>query len=180
MINALYSNGGLPRKINWTSSKLKKLPPEFNFEAKVILITNELPKGMEVINSRCLNYNFEFNNYEIVAIMKAIAELHHDKLTIEQRLEIVKFIEANTDETTENLDLRTQNKIEQLYLYNKDNWKDLSMPLLITKNKNLVLLKKFIAECKTLAEAKKKFYEATGMGERTFQRYNLKLKEQIE
>lgn len=177
MINALYSNGGLPRKISWNSSKLKDLPSEFNFEARVILITNELPKGMEIINSRCLHYNFDFNNFEIIAIMKAIAELKHPKLKKEERLEVIKFIENNTDETTENLDLRTQNKIEQLYIYSKDNWKDLAMPMLNTKNKNLTILKRIINECSTLSEAKKKFYEETGMGERTFQRYNLKLKE---
>jgi DNA phosphorothioation-dependent restriction protein DptG len=132
---------------------------------------------MEIITSRCLHYHFEFRNAEIIAIMKAIAELEHPKLKKEERLEIIKFIEENTDETTENLDLRTQAKIEQLYLYSKENWKDLSMPLLNMKNRSLVLLKQFIRESKSLAEAKQKFYEAGLGGERTFQRYNLKLKE---
>lgn len=181
MLNALYSSNG-SRKISWCSTKLKDLPPEFILESNIILITNEIPKniGSDLINSRCLYYRFDFNNFEILSIMKAIAELKHPKLTRDERNEIIKFIEENTDEATINFDLRVQNKIENLYLFSKDNWKDLSMPLLETKNEKLTLLKEFIRSSTTLQEAKKKWNEATGLGERSFQRYNLKLKDAIK
>jgi len=178
MLNALYSSAG-KRKISWNSSKLKDLPSEFLFEANVILVTNELPKnlGTDLINSRCLSYRFEFNNFEILAIMKAIANLPHPKLTKEQRIEVFNFIKEFTDETTENFDLRTQNKIENIYLFDKNNWKDLSMPLINSKNEKLLLLKQLIKESVSLVEAKNKWYETTGLSERAFQRYHKKLNE---
>jgi len=178
MLNALYSSAG-KRKISWGSSKLKDLPSEFIFESNVILIINEVPNniGTSLINSRCLNYRFDFNNYEMLAMMKAIADLKHDILTKDQRHEIVSFIEQNVDETTQCFDLRTQSKIENLYLFSNTEWKDLAMPLIQSKNEKLVLLKQFIKSCPTMQEAKDKFREAGCGGERTFQRYNKQLKQ---
>lgn len=157
MLNALYSSSGV-RKIFWSSSRLKDIPSEFLFEANIILITNKLPNniGSDLINSRCLNYEFKFNNKEILSIMKAIAKMEHKKLKKEERLEIVNFIEENTDETTKNFDLRVQNKIEQLYLYNNKTWKELSKPLL-KRDEELFLLKEVIKKCSSIAEAQKEY-----------------------
>ena len=178
MLNALYSSSG-KRKISWNSSKLKDITPEFLFEANVILIINEVPKtiGSSLINSRCLNYEFEFNNFEILAIMKAIAKLKHKSLSKEQRMEVFDFIKYYADETTENFDLRTQNKIENLYLFDEEEWKDLSMPLINTKNEKLLLIKQLIKESISLVEAKSKWYETTGLSERSFQRHHKQLNE---
>lgn len=177
MLNALHSSSDV-RKISWNSSKLKDLPEEFIFEANVILIINEVPKniGSSLINSRCLSYRFDFNNIEIIFIMRAIADLEHDKLTKDQRHEIIDFIEEIADETTQSFDLRVQNKIENLYLFSKEHWKELSMPLLENKREKLLLIKRFIEESETLREAKKKWSEETGLSERQFQRYNKELK----
>lgn len=178
MLNALYASAG-KRKISWTSSKNKELPSEFIFQANVILIINEVPNniGTDLINSRCLNYRFDFNNYEILSIMKAISKLKHATLTKEQRKEVVDFIKENVDETTKSFDLRTQNKIENLYMFSKDCWKDLAMPLVESKDEKLVLLKQFIKSASTLKEAKAEWCEATGKTERSFQRANKQLKE---
>jgi len=161
MINALYSSSGI-RKIFWNSSIKKiKIPNEFIFEANVILITNQFPKniGIDLINSRCLCYEFKFKNSEILEIMKAIAKLPHPKLSKEEREEIVKFIEENTDETIENFDLRIQNKIENLYLYSKEKWKELSMPL-FKKNEKIWLLKQVLNKCSTIKEALSEYNKA--------------------
>lgn len=177
MLNALYASAG-KRKISWSSSKTKNLPQEFIFNANVILIINEVPAniGTDLINSRCLNYRFEFNNFEMLSIMKAIANLKHPMLSKDERLEIIQFIEDNVDETTRGFDLRTQSKIENLYQFDKDCWKDLSMPLIESKNEKLVLLKQFIKSSATLKEAKQLWCETTGMTERSFQRTNKQLK----
>lgn len=177
MLNALHSSSG-KRKISWSSSKLKDLPSEFIFNANVILITNEVPSnlGSSLISSRCLNYRFEFNNYELLSIMKAIASLKHPTLSKNQRHEVVKFMEEYVDETTKSFDLRTQNKIENLYMFSQKSWKDLAMPLISSKNEKLVLLKQFILSSQNLQEAKAQWSEATGLGERQFQRYSKKLK----
>lgn len=178
MLNALYASAG-KRKISWGSSKLKDLPSEFIFESNVILIINEVPNniGTELINSRCLNYRFDFNNFEMLSIMKAIANLKHPILTKKERHEIIEFIEKNVDETTKQFDLRTQSKIENLYLFNKEIWKELAMPLVESKNEKLVMLKQFIKSSSTLQEAKSQWCEATGLTERSFQRANKQLKQ---
>jgi len=176
MLNALYGSAG-KRKISWSSSKTKNIPQEFIFEANVILIINEVPAniGTDLINSRSLHYRFEFNNYEMLSIMKAIANLKHPTLSKAQRIEIINFMEENVDETTKSFDLRTQSKIENLYQFSNEIWKDLAMPLVQSRNEKLVLLKQFIKSSSTLVEAKREWSKATGLSERQFQRYNKKL-----
>jgi hypothetical protein len=176
MLNALYSSEG-KRKISWSSTKLKDLPPNFILESNVILITNEVPKnlGKDLINSRCLNYRFKFTNLEILNIMKAIANLKHPKLSKNQRMEVFNFIKEQADEATRNFDLRVQNKIENLYLFDKEKWKELSMPLLRAKNEKLLLIKQFIKKGISLNKVKKEWCKTTGLSERAFQRYNKRL-----
>ena len=182
MLNALYSNAGGDRKISWNSSKLKDIPNEFILKANIILIINEIPKnlGRDLINSRCLNYEFKFNNFEILAIMKAIADTKHPKLSKEERHKIIDYITEYVDETTLNFDLRVQNKIENLYIYDKNSWKDLAKPLLNTKNEKLMLLKNLIKECSDIKEVKNKWIDETGLSIRQYQRYNKKLKNDIK
>ena len=180
LLNALYSTTG-KRKLMWQSSILrnKDIPKEFIFKSKLILIINELPNNLlsKLIKSRCLTYEFRFNNYEILAIMRAIAQTKHERLSKEERNMIVDFIEQNVDETTEGLDLRLQNKIENIYLADKENWKELSIPLFNSKNEKLVLLKNLINQVSNMRELKEKWINKTGLSYRQLRRYLIKLKE---
>lgn len=173
MLNALYSITP-KREIMWntTSGKLGGVPTRFVYEARTILITNELPKNISatLILSRCLPYEFNPSNKELLAMMYEIAKKKSD-IPIENRLEIVDFIKSFADGTCKGFDLRTQHHIENLYRYDNKNWKELALPLL-SKDENLVLLKQLLKECESIAEAEHKFCEKTGLCRKTF--YNKK------
>jgi hypothetical protein len=173
MLNALYSITP-KREIMWntTSGKLGSVPTRFVYEAKTILITNALPKNINstLIFSRCLPFEFNPSNKELLIMMYEIAKQQSD-IPKENRLEIVDFIKDYADGTCKNFDLRTQKHIENLYRYDKVNWKELATPLL-SRDKELVLLKILLKECLTIAEAERKYCERVGCCRKTF--YNRK------
>lgn len=171
MLNCLHSVNDT-RKIMWntTSSKLD-VPTTFNYEARTILITNELPDNLNstLISSRCLNFEFSPTNKEILSMMYEIAKKDSD-IPKENRLEIVDFMREFADGTCLNFDLRTQKHIENLYRYNPNEWKELAKPLL-SKDKERVLLKQLLKECLTISEAQAKWCSQTNLGRATFFRY---------
>ena len=168
MLNALHSINDM-RKIMWntTSSKLD-VPTTFNYEARTILITNVLPNNLNstLISSRCLCYEFKPTNKELLMMMYEIAKTDSD-IPKEKRIEIVDFMKDYADGTCLNFDLRTQKHIENLYRYDKDNWRDLANPLL-SKNREMVLLKTLLKECITMGEAQNKWCSQTGMCRASF------------
>jgi len=173
MLNALYSITPT-RKIMWntTSGKLGNVPTTFTYEARTILITNELPKNINstLILSRCLPYTFNPSNRELLAMMYEIAKQSND-IPAEKRTEIVDFMKGYADGTCLNFDLRTQKHIENLFRYDKINWKELAMPLL-SRDEKLVLLKQLLKECLTITEAQEKWCSQTSMCRKSF--FNLK------
>lgn len=173
MLNALHSITN-KREIMWntTSSKLQNIPTRFIYDARTILITNELPKNINstLILSRCLVYEFNPSNKELLAMMFEIAKIGND-IPDKNRLEIVDFIKDFADGTCKNFDLRLQGHIENLYRYDNKNWQELATPLL-NRDEELVLLKKLLKECLTLKEAERKYCEEVSCCRKTF--YNRK------
>ena len=172
MLNALYSVTN-KREIMWntTSSKLE-VPVRFVYNAKTILITNELPKNINstLISSRCLTYEFKPTNRELMAMMFEIAKLKSD-IPVENRLEIVDFIKDYADGTCKNFDLRVQNHIESLWRYDNVNWRELAKPLL-SRDENLVILKTLLGQSSSIKEAEAKYCAELGTCRATF--YNRK------
>ncbi len=178
MLQATYENSG-KRIISWETTKdLKGIPNEFEFEANIILITNKLPKRLSssLIDSRCLTYEYKFSNDEIIGIMEEISKQKHPKLSNKQRKEILEFIKLNVDETTDKLDLRIQKKVEDLCVYDKNNWKSLAQDLIPSKNKYKVLIKQLLEECSSIDSAQQEFSKETGKHRATFYRYKAELK----
>lgn len=179
LLSALYSSSN-KREVSWDSSsgRLKDTPTKFIFEAKLILITNVVPKKLssDLIKSRCLTYTFNFTNKQFLFVMKAISQLPSKRLSKTERTRVFNFIKYHVNEATENFDLRVQQKIENLFLYDKENWKDLSYPLLNAKDENMVLIKKFLLESSTIKEAEAKWNEETGKSRRTFYYNKAKLR----
>lgn len=150
------------RIVRWTTSrKIEELPNEFIFTGKVLFSLNKVPNNEEfkTLLSRCLSYEIKFSYNELLCIMEKIAEQKHDKLTTEQRKEILEFIKANTDSSVASFDLRLQKKAESLFLETSD-WKELLLPQL-SKN-NLRYLARSLSE--------KEFIEKTDMSRRSYYR----------
>ncbi len=156
---------------NTTSDKLK-IPKKFRFKGKIIFISNKLTgENSEIIKSRCLLYELKLSNKDKIKMMYNIAKQKHEDLTKKERFEIVNFIKNNVNESTKNFDLRLQQKIENLYLYDKENWEKLSKPL-FEKNDDMEFLMFCIKKSNTTTEAEKMFVTETGRSRRTF--YNIK------
>lgn len=152
-------------KASWdsTTGKLKNIPLEFDFKGGIIFIANKLIcENEEAIRSRSLVYEIEFTYEEMINMMYNIAEK-------EGGVDIVDFIKENTDRSTINLNLRTQQHIKNLKRYNK-NWKEIAKGLL-NKNEELSLLISCLKKYNMIYQAEREFCDKTGKSRRTFYRY---------
>lgn len=182
ILSALWSATD-KRKVSWNSTTGKlDIPTETIFGSRIIFITNKLPNSeyAELVMSRCLNYEISLNYRQILIMMSEIAKMPHDKFSKEQRLEIVDFIKENTDETTKNFDLRIQKKAENLYLYNKEKWKELALILLNKKDSKLALVKKLLLSATYVKEAVEEYSKMTGDTARNFYYLKNKLTEKLK
>lgn len=151
---------------NTTSDKLK-VPKKFKFKGKIIFITNKLSgENTEILKSRCLVYHLKLRKKDLIKMMYIIAKQKHE-LSKEERFKIVDFIKKNTDDSTLNFDLRTQQKIESLYQYDKENWEKLSKPLL-NKDDELELLMACVKSNNTMKEAQEEWSSECGGSRRKF------------
>lgn len=165
---------------NTTSDKLQA-PMQFMFKSKIIIIANKIDnhENIDVLKSRCLCYNLTLTWKEKIESMYLIAEQKNKELTREERIKIVDFIKDNSDDSTKDFDLRSQYKIEKLYLYDKNKWKELSLPLL-NSDEILSIILDCIKKSNSMKEAEKIFIEETGLSRRSFYRYKQKMKGGIE
>lgn len=156
---------------NSTSEKLK-IPKQFIFKGRIIIIANKLSgSNTDIVKSRCLTYLLEMNREDILKMMFLIAKQPHPKLNEDERIKIVEFIKESSDNSTDNFDLRTQYKIEQLYLYDKKDWKELAKPLLL-KNNVIEFLEFCLENNNSVKQAERQFCNEIGLSRRQF--YNLK------
>jgi len=135
------------RVVMWDSSTKRDAPPSFLFNSRVIFCMNKIPddEGMKAIISRCHKCAVEFSYKELLILMYEIAKkqkvLNGTVISAEERKSVVDFIKDNSDITTEDFDLRLQNKVEEYYIYNKLKWKKLALGLLNIKNEKLRIFK---------------------------------------
>lgn len=163
---------------NSTSDKLK-VPKKFIFNGKIIIIANKLEgENSEVVKSRCLTYELKMNRDELIEMMYEIAKNKHEKLSLKERNDIVDFIKENTNKSMR-FDLRTQQKIEQLYLYDKNNWKELSLPLL-ERDEDYSFLIECLDKHRSVKSAEIEWCRATGRHRATFYRMKKELNEKSQ
>ena len=170
-----------PRKVCWISSRNEKidLPKEFIFNSRVIFVCNKIPSGLDALISRSHKVEIELSYAEILQIMYVIAKkpikINGKLITPEERTKIVDFIKENSDETTENFNLRTQRKIEEYYAYDKQNWKTYAKFLLSKKDDLLVIVKELIKSGKSVKEQIKEFNRLCNKSRATYYRLRKKL-----
>lgn len=161
------------RRVMWlsTTSLLGTCPPKFEFEGRIIVLANVIRAGKKIkedaIRSRCLHYDLSLGNSEMIDFMTEIAQKPTENLTTEQRLEVVDFIKKNIDVSTTQLSLRTQQRLEELYAFNNDCWKNLALPFLSKDNIKQTLLD-CMDNCNTVTEQQEEFSRRTGLSRRTF------------
>lgn len=176
LLSALWSATG-HRIIEWrTTSRKLKAPSIFEFCGKIIFCLNEIPQDVDIrtLLSRCFTYELSFDYYTMLKIMYEIAKLPHKHLTKEERIMIVDFIRDNSSPATKDFNLRLQKKIEIIYRYDKENWKELALELL-KPDSDLLLVKQLVEKNIKVKDAVKEWCELTGKSRRSFFYYKSKL-----
>ena len=172
ILQGLWSPEG-DRFISWNSTSGKlTVSPRFKFSGKIIFMLNEIPSTLDfkVLLSRCMCYHMGLDYREVLQLMYEIAKLKHNSLNAQERIGVVDFIRDNTNEATEDFNLRLQKKVESIYLYDKTNWIQLSRTLINeNKAKNVVL--ELIKSNIPIQEQIRQFREKTDMSRASYFRY---------
>lgn len=133
------------RKISWLSNAVmededgEEIPSSFIFEGSVIFITNICFEGMinkgvrmaphyEALMSRShyLDLSIKSKKDYIVRIKQVLRQgMLDDTLNDSEKNDIIAFMEENMDKMRE-LSLRMVKKLADLYMMDKDSWKDLA------------------------------------------------------
>lgn len=164
-----------------TSDKASETVKKFKFTKKVIVVVNEVPKGMDVdaLKSRCLYYNTNFTFEEKKRIAVEIAKLPYKSLTLEERTEVVQFLINSVTHGTINFNFRLLKHFYDIYTYSKGNegvkWKELAKQQI---EDDEIILKFWEIERLDLPAKDKitKWKEDTAMSRATYYRYKNNLK----
>lgn len=151
------------RIISWntTSDTLNKLdiPEEFELNANIILIFNDINTDFKPIINRSVNIEFNFNFKEKIDIFRG--------LNLDE--EIIKYIETNCNESTENLSIRTIVILTNLKKGSFD-WRSFAKEILKNNEENELLLS-LVSKSHKLRDACSEWVKRTGKSRASFFRY---------
>ena len=177
--NALWSVSDV-RTVSYLSTTDKlNVESSFEFTGRIIVCCNKLNEkdlSVSALKTRCLFQTVEFSYKDKLEILAEISKIPYKELTDRERLEIIKFIKENSDETT-SLNIRTLRHLQDIYSYCKKTNEDFSkIALKQLVNDNILSIAK-ICESKTDIQERNKFWqENTDMTLRSLQRYLGKLR----
>jgi hypothetical protein len=154
------------------------VPNAFILNARMIIITNKLNKKNPHLNAVLTRVNYcrvEIDHEELMGILKQVAEKDFPGLNKEERMEVYKFIEDNTSEANDDLNIRSLIKCFQHKIYSKqvkddDLWKRLALLSIIQKNPQLVIVEQLMKDerFKTEEERVQEFKKQTGKSRATY------------
>mgnify|MGYP001304084680 CR=1 FL=1 len=120
--------------VEYHTTKKMDIPSSFSFDGQMIILLNEIPEKNEhikAIMSRVLFHELKFDFNQKITIIFEIAHKGTgtimDGTTLAERLEIAKWIKANTSIATKNFNIRLFLQAIQFYKWNKDKWKELTL-----------------------------------------------------
>lgn len=170
-LNLLKASLGNPSIVQYHStSKNLKAPSNFLFEGQLIILLNSIPKkteSLKAVESRILNYKLKMDYKTKIKIIFELSKQEYKTLKDEDRQNIANWIKENTNEATENLNLRFLFNCYEFFLFDKDNWVKLAKKL-IKNNEELILILNGLNEME--------FIEKTGRHRATYYRLKRKLK----
>jgi len=131
------------------------------FEGKIILISNDTSENADIdaVKSRCFTYNFTLTYKQIMDCLYTFARVDkkYPEITTPKKTEIVDYIKSITNNETQSLTLRAFDDGCEMFLYHKDNWKNILSKLIYSKPEYYLL----IQGCEV-----KEVMLQTGIGER--------------
>ena len=170
--SALWSPTGY-RTVSWNSTTTKRdAPARFEFKGQIILCLNKMPKNANVqaLLSRAIVQEINFSYDDKIKMMYEIAKTPYKDIDEKERIEVMDFIKANSDDTVEDINFRTLIKGFELYRYSKDKWKDLTKEIL-SVNPDIRTLKDVMKDKNMVKEQIRSFCELTGHSRATFFRW---------
>ncbi len=122
------------RIINYVSSaKKSKIPDSINFDGKIIMLLNEMPKNnpiLQAVKDRILFCELKWSNQQILDYMQQkIVNQPYKNLSYVKRIKIFNFIKKHFNSKT-NLTLRLLIKSYNYYIFSPNNWQELVLDLL--------------------------------------------------
>ncbi len=171
------------RVVNWVSSRDLDVPDRFEFKGGLIILLNDLPKNksVEALISRAFFKEVDFSHDDLVKILYEVAKNAGNEesrnLTENERLEVADYLRETTDETVQDLNLRTLFKTFTLRKAYAENgkWKELAKEML-KPDDDLIAVKEVVREFPIVADQIKEFIKRTGLSRRTFFRLKKKIK----
>lgn len=135
--SCLNDNSGI---VSYNSSSAKlRVPNKFIFEGTICLLLNKKPRdnaSLKAVESRVLNYELKLSYKDKIKIIFELAKTDYKTISQEKRMEIVKWIKDNTNEATNNFNLRVLFHLYEMFLFDNKNWKKLGEKILV-KNEEL-------------------------------------------
>jgi hypothetical protein len=152
---------------NSTSPLMDGLPESFEFNSKIVMLCNEVPRDDSVFSAlmdRCLVYRLELSRDEILEAIDAIVRAKG------YPIEIAEFIRENADSLE--LSLRLPDKIYSYY--GRENWRALVMEV-VRVDPVVAVVVRLSRSSLPVKEQVRRFVEETGLSRRTFFRIKRRL-----
>jgi hypothetical protein len=127
------SNEQEHRIITYSTTSKKVKNTRINFNGKLILLLNEIPKKnpmFSAILDRSLFVDLKFNNQQILQLIeKEILPKNYQNSSYQQRMKVFKFIRKNCKKETD-LSFRTIIKAFNYFLFAPQTWQEMTLCLL--------------------------------------------------
>ena len=142
---ATWQNAGEKRIVNYMSTSSKVKDPTCNFTGKIVILINETPDSNPMFNAivdRMLFCELNFSQAEILELMREeIVPQPYKTLSESKRVLIYKFIRKNVAPEAP-LSFRTLIKTYNHYLFAPNQWQELTLNLLKSKEQKTTNKKK--------------------------------------
>ena len=172
MIKAgLNENSG--NVVEYHTTKKMDIPSSFVFNGEMIILLNKIPVNNEhirAITSRIRSYELTFTYEQKIVIIFEMANKGTGSImsgvSLKERLEIANFLKDNISKATTNFNLRLFLQAVECYKWNKERWKELTLPQI----KNDEYLTLILQGC-----SNDDWEMETGLSVRTMRRYKKEL-----
>lgn len=130
---ALESDPNQPRVVHWsTSNTMEGMPGNFEFEGRVILITNlRMLKVPQALVSRSLHVDVSMTTPEKIARLRHLLPVLRTDLDLAVKGEVIELMDE-LKEVTPDLNVRTFLKVCDIRMANPDIWRDMGEYALTT------------------------------------------------
>jgi len=173
MLKACLSDNSRVVSYHTSSSRLR-VPNKFVFEGTIILLLNKIPhqaESLKAVESRILCYELKLDYKTKIQIIFELIKEDYKDISEYDRLMIAKWIKENTNEATENLNLRLLFLCYEFYRFDKENWIRLA-----TKTLKIDTLIQLVVQ----GLSQQEWCDKTGMSRRSFYLYKEKCKSAIK